>query len=108
MYVSTKITTQLLTKQLVIQQTVYLFYSTSMEDSFASELEAHAMRSEPLYLSLIATHLYNSNPRNLPPLFHDLCNQSLRLFREQLDGFNGQLDSGLVNAGVFLCTLHVS
>ncbi|KAF4440753.1 hypothetical protein F53441_12204 [Fusarium austroafricanum] len=44
---------------------------------------------------------------NPPPLFHDLCNQSLRLFREQLSGFDGTLDAALINAGTFLCTLHL-
>ncbi|KAG8352450.1 hypothetical protein FVEN_g9548 [Fusarium venenatum] len=63
--------------------------------------------NEPLYLSLIATYLYISSPRNPPPLFHELCDQSLRLFREQLSGYNGTLDSGLINAGTFLCTLHL-
>ncbi|CEI67740.1 unnamed protein product [Fusarium venenatum] len=54
-----------------------------------------------------STYLYISSPRNPPPLFHELCDQSLRLFREQLSGYNGTLDSGLINAGTFLCTLHV-
>lgn len=92
----------------VIQKTVFLFYSTSTEDPFPLELQRLALQNEPLFLGLIATHVYNTNPRNPPPLFHDLCNQSLRLFREQLGRFDGTLDGGLVNAGVFLCTLHVS
>ncbi|KAH7002797.1 hypothetical protein EDB82DRAFT_469636 [Fusarium venenatum] len=54
-----------------------------------------------------STYLYISSPRNPPPLFHELCDQSLRLFREQLSGYNGTLDSGLINAGTFLCTLHL-
>ncbi|EMT67953.1 hypothetical protein FOC4_g10012349 [Fusarium odoratissimum] len=90
----------------VIQKTVFLFYSTSTEDPFPLELQRLALQNEPLYLGLIATHVYNTNPRNPPPLFHDLCNQSLRLFREQLSRFDGTLDGGLINAGVFLCTLH--
>ncbi|KAF5713162.1 hypothetical protein FGLOB1_4135 [Fusarium globosum] len=90
-----------------IQKTVFLFYSTSTEDPFPLELQRLALQNEPLFLGLIATHLYNTNPRNPPPLFHDLCNQSLRLFREQLGRFDGTLDGGLVNAGVFLCTLHL-
>ncbi|EWG42656.1 hypothetical protein FVEG_15476 [Fusarium verticillioides 7600] len=90
-----------------IQKTVFLFYSTSTEDPFPLELQRLALQNEPLYLGLIATHVYNTNPRNPPPLFHDLCNQSLRLFREQLSGFDGTLDEGLINAGVFLCTLHL-
>ncbi|KAF5653289.1 hypothetical protein F25303_2461 [Fusarium sp. NRRL 25303] len=90
-----------------IQKTVFLFYSTSTEDPFPLELQRLAMQNEPLFLGLIATHVYNTNPRNPPPLFHDLCNQSLRLFREQLGRFDGTLDGGLVNAGVFLCTLHL-
>ncbi|TXC08757.1 hypothetical protein FocTR4_00002463 [Fusarium oxysporum f. sp. cubense] len=89
-----------------IQKTVFLFYSTSTEDPFPLELQRLALQNEPLYLGLIATHVYNTNPRNPPPLFHDLCNQSLRLFREQLSRFDGTLDGGLINAGVFLCTLH--
>ncbi|KAF4419193.1 amidohydrolase ytcJ [Fusarium acutatum] len=89
-----------------IQKTVFLFYSTSTEDPFPLELQRLALQNEPLYLGLIATHVYNTNPRSPPPLFHDLCNQSLRLFREQLSRFDGTLDGGLVNAGVFLCTLH--
>ncbi|KAH7177260.1 amidohydrolase family-domain-containing protein [Fusarium sp. MPI-SDFR-AT-0072] len=90
-----------------IQKTVFLFYSTSTEDPFPLELQHLALQNEPLYLGLIATHVYNTNPRNPPPLFHDLCNQSLRLFREQLSRFDGTLDGGLINAGVFLCTLHL-
>ncbi|KAF5266370.1 hypothetical protein FOXYS1_2794 [Fusarium oxysporum] len=90
-----------------IQKTVFLFYSTSTEDPFPLELQRLALQNEPLYLGLIATHVYNTNPRNPPPLFHDLCNQSLRLFREQLSRFDGTLDGGLINAGVFLCTLHL-
>ncbi|KAI1067048.1 hypothetical protein LB506_003924 [Fusarium annulatum] len=90
-----------------IQKTVFLFYSTSTEDPFPLELQRLALQNEPLFLGLIATHVYNTNPRNPPPLFHDLCNQSLRLFREQLGRFDGTLDGGLVNAGVFLCTLHL-
>ncbi|KAJ9426123.1 amidohydrolase family-domain-containing protein [Fusarium oxysporum] len=90
-----------------IQKTVFLFYSTSTEDPFPLELQRLALQNEPLYLGLIATHVYNTNPRNPPPLFHDLCNQSLRLFREQLGRFDGTLDGGLINAGVFLCTLHL-
>ncbi|KAF5686674.1 hypothetical protein FDENT_5677 [Fusarium denticulatum] len=90
-----------------IQKTVFLFYSTSTEDPFPLELQRLALQNEPLYLGLIATHVYNTNPRNPPPLFHDLCNQSLRRFREELSRFDGTLDGGLVNAGVFLCTLHL-
>ncbi|KAM0217653.1 hypothetical protein ACHAQI_001703 [Fusarium lateritium] len=55
------------------QRTVFSFYSTSTDDSFCAELERLALQNEPLYLSLIATCLYNSNPRNPSPLFHDLC-----------------------------------
>lgn len=86
---------------------MFLFYSTSTEDPFPLELQRLALQNEPLFLSLIAIHVYNTNPRNPPPLFHDLCNQSLRLFREQLGRFDGTLDGGLINAGVFLCTVHV-
>ncbi|KAL6922627.1 hypothetical protein FSST1_006653 [Fusarium sambucinum] len=89
------------------QRTVFLLYSTSTDDPFCQELKRLALQNEPLYLSLIATYLYISSPRNPPPLFHELCDQSLRLFREQLSGYNGTLDSGLINAGTFLCTLHL-
>ncbi|KAF5026917.1 hypothetical protein F66182_947 [Fusarium sp. NRRL 66182] len=90
-----------------VQRTVFLLYSTSTHDSYWTELKQLALQTEPLFLILIATHLYITNPRNPSPLFRDLCNQSLRLFREQLNRFDGTLDAGLINAGIFLCTLHL-
>lgn len=95
-------------KTKVVEQTVYLLYSTSIHDTFKTQLKRLAYQTEALYYTLIATHLYTTNPSNPPPLFHEFYNRSLRIFREQLNSFNGILDAGLINAGVFLCTLHVS
>lgn len=92
----------------VCETTMFFLYSTDRNDWFKSHLCHLAYESEALLSALIATHLYTLNPQDPAPDYEEYYNRSLRLFRGQLDLYDGTLNMGIMCAGLFICTLNVS
>ncbi|KAM6515885.1 hypothetical protein FALCPG4_014091 [Fusarium falciforme] len=89
------------------ETTMFFLYSTDRNDWFKSHLCRLAYESEALLSVLIATHLYTLNPQDPAPDFEEYYNRSLRLFRGQLDSYDGTLNMGIMCAGLFICTLNL-
>ncbi|KAJ4327288.1 hypothetical protein N0V84_002301 [Fusarium piperis] len=87
--------------------TMFFLYSTDRNDWFKSHLCHLAYESEALLSILIATHLYTVNPKSPTSEFEEYYNRSLRLFRGQLDSYDGTPNMGIMCAGLFICTLNL-
>lgn len=88
--------------------TSFMLYATHVGDPIRPYLYHLAQRCESVYCIVIAIHLYAQDPEAPSVRFEHYYDRGLRLFRQQLDRFDGTLVEGLMETGVLVCTLNVS